>query len=163
MPLFVQSPEDARRHLEQLIAGLKKAGIGGLALSAVCTALAMFLTRLVSPTAATSGLNGVGSVALVAWWMAGALAFFSVMYIVSSYGLANRKGWARYFAAGAFALKIVLCLWLGRASLAASLLLLSMVILDVYGLWILLGKETGALFAPASAPATNQPAEQQTC
>ena len=85
--------------------------------------------------------------------MASALLVFSSLYYVSGWGLDHQKNWARYFATGTLLAKVLLCVWLGRSSLAAMILFLLIASWDFYGLWVLLSKEI-----PRNSSARSKPA-----
>jgi hypothetical protein len=77
--------------------------------------------------------------------------------------LSHRKPWARYTAAAAFLAKLLLCVWLGRISLGAMIVFLSVTGLDFYGLWVLLSKETEQLLSsPKPTQASIKPANLVT-
>jgi hypothetical protein len=154
---FIQDPDKALRHVNLLAKGLKKVAIAGWVAGLSSTVLALLLNRFVvtpGPQAsATPGFRELSGIAFVAWSLAIALLGFSTLYFVSGWGLAHQKNWGRYAAAGTFVLKVLFCLWLGRATLSATLVFLFISSCDIYGLWVLLSKETGQLF---SVPQPNQ-------
>lgn len=157
--LFVRTQEDALRHLDQLAKGLKKVGIVGLIGGASCGVMAVLLGRVLvtqqQPTT-VPGLHEMSGVTFVAAFMATALLVFSSLYLLAAWGLPQRKSWARYTAAATFLAKLLLCVWLGRGSFAAMLVFLMVAGWDLYGLWVLLSKETGQLFTPqGTIPAGN--------
>jgi hypothetical protein len=95
--------------------------------------------------------------------MAIALLIFSSLYFVSGWGLSCQKMWARYAAAGTFVAKVLLCMWLGRATISAMIVFLLIASWDLYGLWVLLARETGQLFSsPQSSQASIKPANLVT-
>jgi hypothetical protein len=153
---FIQTPGDARRHVEQLINGLKKVAFVSLVGGLCCSALAMFFSRFLAPAgpqpSADSGLNQNSGVTFAAWCIAIALLVMAALYLVAAWGLGRRKPWARYTAAGTFLVKVLLCLWLGRASFGAMIMFLFLASWDFYGLWVLLAKETGHLFVSLQFP-----------
>lgn len=159
---FIHSPEDAARHVNALAAGLRKLAISGWITGAFCTILALFvsyyLTGFMNRAGATPSSRGTFGIAFLAWAMAIALLGFSTLYFVAGWGLAQKKSWARYFAAGTFLLKTLLCIWIGLNSLAAMIVFLLLAGWDLYGLWVLLAKETGQLLAsPSATPASVEP------
>jgi hypothetical protein len=153
---FIQTPGDARRHVEQLTNGLKKVAFVSLVGGLSCSALAIFFSRFLAPAGpqprAGSGLNQNSGVAFAAWCIAIALLAMAGLYLVASWGLGRRKSWARYTAAATFSVKVLLCLWLGRAGVGAMIMFLFLASWDFYGLWVLLAKETGQLFASPQSP-----------
>jgi hypothetical protein len=155
---FIQTREDALRHVSQLAARLKKVALVGITVGVACGVMAMLLGRiLVNPGAQSSTMPGfqeMSGITLVAAFMAGALIVFSSLYLLAGWGLSQHKPWARYAGAATFFAKLLLCVWLGRGSLRAMILFLLVAGLDLYGLWVLLARETGQLFA---SPATSQP------
>jgi hypothetical protein len=164
---FVQNSEDALRHVNQLAAGLKKVAIAGWVSGAGCSAMALMLAHfLINPKShsnAAPGLLEMGGVTLIAVFMAAALLVFSSLYFVAGWGLSHQKSWARYTAAGTFIAKILLCVWLGRGTLAAMIIFLGIAGWDIYGLWVLLSKETGQLFASTEVrQASGKPANLVT-
>jgi len=159
-PFFIQRPEDAVRHVNLLAKGLRKVAIAGWVGGGGCTLLAIFISRFFSirnpHPDAVPGFQEVAGITFVTWFMALALLLFSSLYFISGWGLAHQKSWARYAAAGTFLSKILLCIWLGRGSTAAMIVFLFIASWDVYGLWVLLAKQTGQLFGStdvAKAPA----------
>jgi hypothetical protein len=164
---FIQRPEDALRHVQQLAKGLKKIATAGWIGGASCTLLA----ALVSHFLVTGGTNPnplpgsreISGITLVTWFMAVALLVFSSLYYVSGWGLERQKSWARIFAVGTFLAKVLLCVWLGRGSFSAMFVVLVIAIWDFYGLWVLLSKETAQLFASSNtARASVKPANLTT-
>ena len=165
--LFIQRPEDALRHVRTLTKGLKKIAIAGWIGGAACSAMAALLTHFVAPRTSLSntvpGFQEISGVVFVAWFMSIAMLVFSTLYFIAGWGLARNSNWARYAAAGAFALKVALCVWLGRGSIGAMIVFLLIAGWDFYGLWVLLSKETGQLFsAPQSSQARIKPANLVT-
>lgn len=158
---FIQRHEDALRHVDQLAKGLKKIAIAGWVAGAGCTLLALLVshfmvTRSPQPNP-VPGFQEISGVTLVTWFMAIALLAFSTLYFISGWGLERRKPWSRHAAAGTFLLKAILCVWLGRGSLAAMIVFLSIAGCDLYGLWVLISDQTGQLFrSPAPSPETTQ-------
>lgn len=155
---FIQTPEDALRHVDLLAKGLKKSAIVGLVGGAGCSGLALLVSHLLVPTGSQSnavpGFREMSGIAFVAWFMAIALLVLSGLYLVAGWGLSHQKGWARYTAAGTFVLKVLLCVWLGRATIPAMIVFLFIASWDIYGLWVLLSRETGQLYAsPKASPA----------
>ena len=162
-PLFIQSREDALRHVNQLATGLKKIALAGLAGGAGCSVMAMLLRSFLAPSSTqsngTAGWRELSGILFVAWFMAIALLVFSSLYLLSGWGLAHQKAWARYAAAATFIAKVLLCLWLGRATVSAMIIFLFIAAWDFYGLWVLLAKETGQLFTSfATSQANIKPA-----
>jgi len=160
--LFIQTPEDAARHVNTLAAGLRKFAISGWISGSACTALALFvshyLSGLITRAGAPSGSRPTSGIAFLAWAMAIALLSFSTLYFVAGWGLSQKKPWSRYVAAGTFLLKILLCVWVGLSSAAAMIVFLLLAGWDLYGLWVLMAKETGQLLAaPAAARASVKP------
>src|SRR5271157_2335151 len=155
---FLQRPEDVQRHVTILAKGLKKVAYAGLAGGAGCGILAILLGHfLVTPGPQPNAIPGsqeISGITFVTWFMAIALLVFSSLYLVAGWGLSHQKGWARYTAAATFVAKVLLCVWLGRATVSAMIVFLFIASWDLYGLWVLLSKQTGQLF---SSPQTNQP------
>jgi uncharacterized membrane protein len=159
---FLQTPEEARRHVTLLEKGLKKVGWTGMVGGAGCGMIAMLLGRFMTLSGPqSSGIPGareLSGVSLVAWFLTIGLLFFSILYLVASWGLSHQKSWARYMAASVFLLKVLVCVWLGRGSIGAMCIFLFVAAWDFYGLWVLLAKETGHLFSsPALPPAFESP------
>ena len=158
---FIQSPENARRHINLLATGLKKVAIAGCVGGVACTALAVLLIHFLvirgTPANPVPGFKEMSGIVLVAWVMAVGMLLFSSLYYVCGWALSKQKPWARYAAAGTFLLKILLCVWLGRNSIAAMVLVLMIAGWDFYGLWVLLSKETAQLLhlAPTDARPAN--------
>ena len=161
---LIQTHEDALRHIDLLTKGLKKLAWAGLAGGTGCGVLALLVGHFLAPhnaqSAAIPGTRELTGVLLVAWFMATALLGFSILYLIAAWGLSHQKSWARYAAAGVFLAKVLLCVWLGRGSIAAMMVFLLFASWDLYGLWVLLSKQTGHLFTssqvsgkPASRPA----------
>jgi hypothetical protein len=164
---FIQTPENARRHFEQLTSGLKKVAFVSLVGGLCCCALGVFFSRFLAPAgpqpSAVPVSNQNSGVASAAWYIAIALLAMAGLYLVASWGLGRRKPWARYTAAGTFLVKALLCLWLGRVSLGAMVMFLFLASWDFYGLWVLLAKETGQLFAsPQSLRPATVPSDPDT-
>lgn len=155
---FIQRPEDALRHLNLLAKGLKRVAIAGLVGGAACSVLAVFLGRfLITPDHETSGMT------LVTRWVAMALFVYSGLYLLVSWGLSHQKGWSRYTAAAVFVSKVLLCAWFGRSSLGAMAFFLLVAMCDIYGLWVLLSKETAQLFtSPETSQAAVKPVDLAT-
>jgi hypothetical protein len=149
--LFIQRPESALRHVNLLAKGLRKVAIAGWVGGVGCTLLAIFVTHnfgIRNPQGSTlPGYREVDGITAVTWFMAAALLFFSTLYFIGGWGLARQKAWARYFAAATFLLKFLLCVWIGRASVPSMIIFLLIAAWDIYGLWVLLSKETGLLFS----------------
>jgi hypothetical protein len=149
---LIQRREDALRHVNLLAKGLKKVALVGVVGGAGCGVMAVllghFLTTPASPQAnPVPGFLELSGITFVATFMAIALLLFSSLYFISGWGLAKQKGWARYTAAATFMAKVLLCVWLGRASVQTMIVFLLIASLDFYGLWVLLSKETGQLFS----------------
>ncbi len=146
---FVQTPEAALRHVKVLANGLKKVAYAGFAGGAGCGVIALLVGHyVVTPGPRSSTLPGfreLSGIAFVAWFMTLALLIFAALYFLAGWGLSQQKPWARYAAAAVFLSKILLCVWLGRGSFAAMLIFLVVASWDIYGLWVLLAKETGQL------------------
>jgi hypothetical protein len=157
-PLFIQRPADALRHVDLLAKGLKKVALVGLVGGGACGAMAVLLGRFLLTYSSnpdnSSGFQGMSGVTFVAWFMAVALITFSCLYLIAGWGLSHKKTWARYTAGVVFTVKVLLCIWLGRGSLGAMIVFLLIAGLDLYGLWVLLSKETGHVF---SSLETSQP------
>jgi hypothetical protein len=152
---FIQRQEDALRHVNLLAKGLKKVALAGWVGGAGCSALALMLTHFLVPAGPASnpvpGSHEISGVTFVTWFMATALIVFSSLYYVTGWALARQKQWARYAGAATFLSKILLCVWLGRGSVGAMAVFLLISVWDMYGLWVLLAKETGQLFASSEA------------
>jgi hypothetical protein len=164
---FIQSPEDAQRHVTRLLKGLKSAALVTLTSGAGCGVMALLLSHFLGgPSTQSNGVPGAQllfGIAFIAWAMAAAMLLFSGLYFVAGWGLSHRKPWARYTAAAAFLAKLLLCVWLGRVSVAAMLVFLSIAGLDFYGLWVLLSKETEQLLSsPKATQASIKPANLVT-
>jgi hypothetical protein len=149
---LIHRREDALRHLNLLAKGLRKVALVGVVGGAGCGVMAAFLGHfLVAPSSpqanAVPGFQELSGITFVAAFMATALLLFSGLYFISGWGLARQLGWARYTAAATFVAKVLLCVWLGRASVGAMIVFLLVAVLDFYGLWVLLSKETGQLFS----------------
>jgi len=148
---FVKNPEDALRHLTQLVQGLKKVAVAGIIGAVLCGIMAGLLSRFLAPSPnrpnAPRGFPEMSAISSVIWFMAIALIVFSCLYQLVAWGLAQQKQWARYTAAGTFVAKILLCIWLGRWTVQAMVVFLGISSWDFYGLWVLLSKETGHLFS----------------
>jgi hypothetical protein len=152
---FVQNREDALRHVGLLAKGLKKVAWAGIIGGAGCGAIALllrnFLMTPAPPSSAMPGARELSGISFVAWFMTIALMVFGILYLIAGWGLSRQKPWARYTAAAVFLLKVLLCVWLGRGSVGAMIVFLTVAGWDLYGLWVLLAKETGLLFtAPSS-------------
>jgi hypothetical protein len=165
--IFIQSPEDAARHVNHLAAGLRRFAISGWISGAACTALALFishyLTGVITRAGAAPGPGPTSGIAFLAWVMAIALLVFSTLYFIAGWGLAQKKPWSRYAAAGTFLLKTLLCIWVGLNSPAAMIIFLLLAGWDIYGLWVLMSKETGQLLsAPHATQASVNPANLAT-
>jgi len=147
--LFVQSPDDALRHVNLLAKGLKQAAIAGSAGAAACGALGFMLNRFTlvhqSGSSVVLPVHEISRIVLAAWTLAIAMLVFSTLYFIAGWGLSRQKEWSRFAAAATFLLKIVLCGWFGHTSLRAALFFLLIAAWDIYGLWVLLAKETGQL------------------
>src|SRR5579862_9739306 len=138
---FVQSPDDALRHLKILAVGLNKLALAGWITGGCCTLLALTVTHFLSPHPqpnAPPGSQEMSGIVLITWFMALAMLVFSTLYFVAGKGLVQRKSWARNIAAGTFLFKILLCVWLGRGTPGAMLVFLTLCTWDLYGLWVLL-------------------------
>jgi hypothetical protein len=158
---FVQSREDALRHLNLLTQGLKRLAIPGLISGLGCGLMGLLLRRFL--TFSPSGASGDGGFTSIAWFLATVLVVVSIIYLILAWALARHNRWARYAAASTFALKILLCVWLGLASFSTLLILLLFSSIDVYGLWVLLSQETGLLFSsPEASQASGKPANLVT-
>jgi hypothetical protein len=129
---FVRTREDALRHVNLLGRGLKKVAwaglIGGLCCGVLAVLEAHFLTSPSPQPNAILGAPELSGISFIAWFMAIALLVFSILYYTA--------GW---------------CVWLGRGSIAAMAVFLLVASWDFYGLWVLLSKETGQLFASPNA------------
>jgi hypothetical protein len=147
---FIQCPEDALRHVNLLAIGLKKLAIAGLVGGTGCSILALLLGHiLVTPSPQSNAIPGfreMSGVTFVAMFMALAFLVFSSLYLVVGRGLSQQKAWARYTGAATFVAKVLLCVWLGRATISAMTVFLFIASWDLYGLWVLLSKETAHLF-----------------
>jgi len=156
---FVQTREDALRHVTLLTKGLKKVAWAGLVGGSGCGVLAWLLGQfLVSPTPQPNAIPGareLSGISFVAWFMSIALLAFSILYFIAGWGLSRQKSWARYVAALVFLSKVLLCVWLGRGSIGAMIVFLFVASWDIYGLWVLLSKETGQLFSSSPASQAN--------
>jgi hypothetical protein len=156
---FIQSSEDALRHVNLLAKGLKKVAIPGLVGGAGCGVMAVALGHvLVTPSPSSNALPGfheLSGITFVASFMAIALLLFSSLYFIAGWGLSHQKAWARYTAAATFIAKVVLCVWLGRGSVVAMIVFLLIAGLDLYGLWVLLSAVTGQLFSSPQARQAN--------
>jgi hypothetical protein len=154
---FVQTPEDARRHVNLLASSLKKVALAGLIGGAGCGVLALLLGHFLVPpsvqSTAVPGTRELSGISFVAWFMTVALLVFSALYFISGWGLAQQKPWARYTAAATFIFKVLVCVWLGRGSIGAMVVFLMVAGWDVYGLWVLLSKGTAQVF---SSPPVSQ-------
>jgi hypothetical protein len=150
--LFIQRPEDALRHVEMLAKGLKKVAVAGWVGGAGCAALALLVSHYLgvrhTDSNAIPGFREMSGITLVVSFMATALLVFSSLYFLSGWGLAHQKSWARYSAAATFLAKVLLCVWLGRGSLASMIIFLMIAGWDFYGLWVLVSKETAQLLSP---------------
>lgn len=159
--LFIQRPEDAARHVNALATGLRKFAISGWISGAACTAMALFISHYFTGLITRPGAAGsreANPMAFLAWAVAIALLGFSTLYFVAGWGLAQKKPWSRYAAAGTFLLKTLLCIWVGLSSPAAMVIFLLLAGWDLYGLWVLMSKEAGQLLAsPSAAPASVKP------
>lgn len=145
---FVQTPESALRHVNLLAKGLKKVAWAGFAGGAGCGVIALILGRFLitpAPSSTVPGFRELSGISFVAWFMTLALLVFAALYFLAGWGLSKQKPWARYTAAAVFLSKILLCVWLGRGSFAAMIIFLVVASWDIYGLWVLLAKETGQL------------------
>ncbi|MGP0075223.1 MAG: hypothetical protein ACLPWF_25200 [Bryobacteraceae bacterium] len=160
--LFIQRPEDALRHVTLLAKGLKKIALAGWVGGSSCAVLALLVGHYLgvrqTESNAIPGFREMSGITLVISFMASALLVFSSLYYVSGWGLDHQKNWARYFATGTLLAKVLLCVWLGRSSLAAMILFLLIASWDFYGLWVLLSKETAQLLSPQQ---TSLPQSQQ--
>lgn len=161
---FIQNPEDAARHVNTLAAGLRRFAISGWISGAACSALALFISHylngLMIQAGAAPGSRQASGIAFLAWALAIALLVFSTLYFVAGWGLAQKKLWSRYAAAGTFLLKTLLCIWVGLSSPAAMIVFLLLAGWDLYGLWVLMAKETGQLLsAPGARQASVKPVE----
>jgi hypothetical protein len=160
--IFIQTPEDAARHVSTLAAGLRRFSISGWISGAACTGLALFISHVLNGATAhagaTPGSPQVTGIAFLAWAWAIALLVFSTLYFIAGQGLAQKKPWSRYAAAGTFLLKTLACIWMGLNSPVAMVIFLLLAGWDLYGLWVLMSKETGQLLsAPRAAPAPVEP------
>ncbi len=145
---FVQTPEAALRHVKLLANGLKKVAYAGFAGGSGCGVIALLVGHYVvtGPQSSTlPGFRELSGIAFVAWFMTLALLVFAALYFLAGWGLSQQKPWARYAAAAVFLSKILLCVWLGRGSFLAMIIFLVVASWDIYGLWVLLAKETGQL------------------
>ncbi|MGA2882182.1 MAG: hypothetical protein ABSG13_24790 [Bryobacteraceae bacterium] len=162
---FVQTQEDALRHVNLLAKGLEKVAIAGMIGGAACGVMAVLLGRLLvtEPQSNTvPGFHEISGVTFVAAFMATGLIVFSGLYFLAGWGLSHRRSWARDTAAATFLAKLLLCVWLGRSSLGAMVLFLMVAAWDIYGLWVLLSKETGQLFTSSqtSSPQISQSSDK---
>lgn len=152
---FIQRPEDARRHMDLLAKGLKKVALAGWVGGAGCTALAVMVTHFLVNRGPQNnpvpGFQETSGITFVTWFMAIGLLLFSSLYFVCGWALGKQKKWARYASAATFLSKILLCVWLGRGTVAAMIVFLLIASWDFYGLWVLLSKETAQVFQPAQA------------
>jgi hypothetical protein len=152
---FIHTTDDALRHVALLAKGLKKVGTAGLVGGVGCGVMALLLGRVLlnsgTQSSAVPGIHEMSGITFIATFMASALIVFSILYLVASWGLLHQQSWSRYMAAGTFAAKLLLCVWLGRGSVVAMILFLMVAGWDVYGLWVLLSKETGQLFTSAQS------------
>jgi hypothetical protein len=156
--LFIQCREDALRHLNLLAKGLKKVAQAGLVGGVASSFMALFLGHVLDPhgqSNAVPGATEMSGITFVSWFIAIALLVFSSLYLVAGWGLSQQKSWARYTAAAVFIGKILLCVWLGRGSVPAMIVFLLIAALDIYGLWVLLSKETGHLFSSSEISQPN--------
>jgi hypothetical protein len=148
---FIQRPEDALRHINLLTKGLKQVAWAGFAGGAGCSVMAVLLGHfLMTPSPQSNAVPGVpeiSGITSVAWFMGIALLAYSSLYLVTSWGLSRQKKWARYAAAAVFISKVLLCVWLGRGSVAAMIVFLLIASCDLYGLWVLLSNATGQVFS----------------
>jgi len=155
---FIQRPEAAVRHLEILTQGLKKVALAGFVSGGGCVVLALLVGRSLGAynvhASDNPGGMAISGMSLVIWFMALALIVFSSLYLIVSWGLARRTTWSRHAASIVFVLKVLLCVWLGRTSPGVMFIFLLISTFDLYGLWVLLSKETGQLFA---SPESTQP------
>ncbi len=161
--LVLQTQDDALRHLNVLTQALKKVALAGLVGGIGCGVIASLLQRSLgnnSPQGTNSpGLPELSGITAVAGFIAVALIVFSIAYLIASWGLSRRQIWARYAAAAVFVFKVLLCVWLGRASLGSMIVFAMIASLDLYGLWVLLANEAGQLFsAAATSHAGSKPA-----
>ncbi len=152
---FINSHQDAVRHVATLAKGLRKGSIASLISGTGCSAVAVILSRVLlvtsKPATSTPGVQETSGVVFVAWFLALALIAYSVLYFISGWGLGHQKAWGRYVGALTFLSKVLLCVWLGRSSLAAMVIFLVVAAWDIYGLWVLLSKQTGQLFSSPEA------------
>ncbi len=164
---FIHGSDDALRHVKLLASGLKKVAIAGFVGGTGCGIMAVLLGHLLVASGpksnSTPTAQEMSGITFVAWFMAIALLAFSSVYFVAGWGLAHQKRWARYTAAAVFVAKLLLCLWLGRGSVVAAIISLLIASLDLYGLWVLLSKETGELFgSPRASQSSVKPANLVT-
>lgn len=153
---FVRRPEDALRHLKLLSDGLNKLALAGWITGGCCTLLALLVNHFLSPTPlpnAPPGSQEMSGIVRIIWFMAIAMLVFSSLYFIAGRGLAERKNWARNTGAATFLLKVLLCVWLGRGTPGAMLVFLTLCTWDLYGLWVLMAKETGLLFTATATTA----------
>lgn len=165
--LFLRNQEHALRHVTLLAKGLRKVAIAGLVGGVGCGVIAALLGRFLEAPASSSnaipGFHELSGIGFVAAFMATALIGFSVLYLIAGWGLSHQKPWARYMAAGTFLLKVLLCVWLGRSSFGSMFIFLLVASWDIYGLWVLLSKETGLLFTtPETSQVSGKPANLVT-
>ena len=165
--IFIQTHEAALRHVNLLAKGLKKVGITGLVGGLACSGMAVLLGHfLLTPSPRSNAIPGaqeMSGITFVAWFMAVALLVFSSLYLVAGWGLSHQKRWGRYTAAATFISKVLVCVWLGRGSVAAMIVFLLVAGWDLYGLWVLLSKETGQLFSsPEASQVSVKPANLVT-
>lgn len=143
---FIQRSEDARRHVNQLVKGLKQVAVGSLLGGIGCGVMAVLLGRFLGPEVQDSF-----GVAFVVWFLAAAFLLFACLYFVTARGLSRQKTWARPTGIATFLGKVLLCVWLGRRSAGAMIVFLLIASWDIYGLWVLLSTETGQLFRSSQA------------
>jgi hypothetical protein len=156
--LFIQRREDALRHVNILAKGLRKIALAGLVGGVAFSFMAAFLGHVLDThgqSNAVPGITEMSGITFISWFMAIALLVFSSLYLLVGWGLSQQKRWARYTAAAVFLAKVLLCVWLGRASVPAMIVFLMIAALDFYGLWVLLSKETGHLFSSSEISQPN--------
>jgi hypothetical protein len=164
---FIRSPEAAQRHVTQLLKILRSVAVGAIVGGAGCGIMALLLGYLMAaPSTQSNAVQGpqlLSGISFIAWFIAAAMLLFSGLYFVAGWGLSHRKPWARYTAAAIFLAKLLLCVWLGRTSVGTMIVFLSVAGLDVYGLWVLLSKETEQfLSSPKTTQANIKPANLVT-
>ncbi|MBV9769739.1 MAG: hypothetical protein JOZ32_09230 [Bryobacterales bacterium] len=162
---FAQNSGDALRHLKTLTDSLRKVAwaglIGGFGCGVIAFVLSHSLGAFSSHSSNGPGFPEISGITAVARFMAVALIAFSILYLIASWGLSRGKTWARYAGAAVFIGKILLCVSLGRGSVASMVVFLLIASLDIYGLWVLLSKATAQLFTSPSLTPNQTPESSQ--